>query len=223
MILDAKKTNIAYRCPKCGHMVFSVVGIFSLSGDMIKLKCQCGQSELTATYTNDRKIRLSVPCFICPNPHTYVLTPAGFFKGDLMRLSCTYSGIDICLLGDVSAVRNAARKADKEFIKLLKDAGVKDFGEFAMAKEADDQIHSENIADPEFQSAVHFMLCELEDERAISCKCGKGCGKYEFKFVGDRLSSVLIYCEKCSSSVSVPMTDRMALEEFLSIDKLDLT
>ena len=70
---------------------------------------------------------------------------------------------------------------------------------------------------------IYFMLCELEDERAISCKCGKGCGKYEFKFVGDRLSSVLIYCEKCSASVSVPMTDRMSIEEFLTIDKLELT
>lgn len=223
MILDAKKTNIAYRCPKCGHMVFSVVGIFSLTGDMIKLKCQCGESELTATYTNDKKIRITVPCFICPNPHTYLVSPTNLLRGDLIRLACTYSGIDLCFIGDVSAVRNAAKKADKEFLQLLKEAGVEDFGEFAMAKEADDEIHSENIADPELQSAVHFMLCEMEDEGTVSCKCGRACGKYEFKFVGDRLSSVLIYCEKCSASVSVPMTDRMAIEEFLSRDSLTLT
>jgi len=222
MILDVKKTNIAYRCPKCGHMVFSVVGIFSLTGDMVKLKCQCGGSELTAVYTPERKIRVTVPCFICPNPHTYTVSPSGLLKGELLRLACTYSGIDLCFIGDVSAVRTAARKADKEFIQLLKDVGVEDFGDFVMAKEADDQIHGEDIADPELQSAVHFMLCELEDDKKISCRCGRACGKYEFKFVGDKMSSVLIYCEKCSASVTVPMTDRMALEEFLSIDSLTL-
>ena len=223
MILDSKETNVAYRCPKCGQMVFSIVGIFALTGDMIKLKCECGHSELTAVYTSDRKIKLSVPCFICPNPHTYVISPAGFFKGDLMRLSCSYSGIDICLIGDKDSVKEAAKEADEDFLQLLKESGVEDFGDFAMAKEADDQIHSEEIADPQLQSVVHFMLCELEDERAISCKCGTACGKYEFKFVGDRMSSVLIYCEKCSASVSLPMFDPVSVEEFLQLDKLTLT
>ena len=117
MVLDAKETSIAYRCPNCGHMVFSMVGVFALSGDMIKLKCSCGHSELTAVYTADRKIKLSVPCFICPNPHTYVISPSGFFKGDLMRLACTYSGIDICLIGDKAEVKKAAKQADKEVAK----------------------------------------------------------------------------------------------------------
>ena len=223
MILDPKETNIAYRCPRCGQMVFSIVGVFALSGDLIKLKCECGGSELTATYTNDRKIRISVPCFICPNPHSYLLSHTKFFKGDTVKLACTYSGIDICLIGDKDAVKEVAKAADEEFLQLLKEAGVEEFGEFAEAKEADDQIHGEEIADPHLQSVVHFMLCELEDDKAISCKCGKACGKYEFKFVGDRMSSVLIYCEKCSASVSVPMFDQMSVEEFLSLDKLTLT
>ncbi|MBQ9117480.1 MAG: hypothetical protein IJY04_10685 [Clostridia bacterium] len=223
MILNSKETNVAYRCPKCGRMVFSMVGIFSLSGDMIKLKCDCGGSELTAVYTGDRKIRLSVPCFLCPHPHNYVLSPNSFFKGGLFRLACTYSGIDIALIGDKDAVKAAAEEADKEFLQLLKESVVEEFGEFAEAKEADDLIHGEEIADPQMQSVVHFMLCELEDEGNISCKCGRACGKYEFKFVGDRMSSVLIYCEKCAASVTVPLFDTVSAEEFLQIDKLTLT
>lgn len=223
MILDAKETNIAYRCPKCGNMVFSMVGIFALSGDLIKLKCPCGESELTATYTSDRKIRLSVPCFICPNPHTFTVSPNSFFRGELISLACTYSGIDICLIGDKDKVKAAADEADKEFVALLKESGVDDFVEFAAAKEEDDRIHGEEIADPQLQSVVHFMLYELEDEGNISCKCGKACGKYEFKFVGNRMSSVLIYCEKCAASVSIPMFDPVSVDEFLQTDKLTLT
>ncbi len=223
MILDSKETSVAYRCPKCGQMVFSMVGIFALSGDLIKLKCPCGGSELTAAYTRDRKVRLSIPCFICPQPHGYTVSPGSFFNGGLISLACTYSGIDICFIGDKDRVKAAADDADREFAELLRESGVEEFGDFAEAKEADDRIQGEQIADPNLQSVVHFMLCELEDEGNISCKCGKACGKYEFKFVGDRMSSVLIYCEKCSASVSVPMFDPVSVEEFLQTETLTLS
>lgn len=223
MVLDSKKTSVAYRCPKCGQMVFSMVGIFALSGDLIKLKCPCGGSELTAAQTSDRRVRLTVPCFICSNPHSYTVSPGSFFNGGLISLACTYSGIDICLIGDEERVKAAADEADRGFADMLREAGVEQFGDFAEAKEADDLIQREQIADPELQSAVHFMLCELEDEGNISCKCGRACGKYEFKFVGDRMSSVLIYCEKCSASVSVPMFDPISVEELLQTETLTLT
>ena len=69
MKLPVKETTLAYRCPHCGATVFSLVGIFALSGDMLKLKCSCGKSETVVTYTSDRKLRLAVPCIACPKPH----------------------------------------------------------------------------------------------------------------------------------------------------------
>ena len=48
MVISPKQTTIAYRCPVCGTGVISAVGMFSLSADMIKLKCTCGKSEQTA-------------------------------------------------------------------------------------------------------------------------------------------------------------------------------
>ena len=112
-------------------MIFSVVGIFALTGDLIKLKCDCGGSELTATYTNDRKVRISVPCVVCADPHIYVIGTGTFFGDDVFRLSCTYSGIDICLIGKKEAVAAAAEKADEDFLRLLQVAGVEDFNTFA--------------------------------------------------------------------------------------------
>lgn len=222
MVLNSKETTVAYRCPKCGRMIFSVVGIFALTGDLIKLKCDCGGSELTATYTSDRKVRLSVPCVVCSDPHIYVIGTGTFFGEDVFRLSCTYSGIDICLIGKKEAVEEAAKKADEDFANLLKEAGVEDFDTFAEARDTDNENHSGKYADPEMQSIVHFMLCELEDEGNIKCKCRDG-GHYEFKFVGNDLDTVLIYCTECSASVSIPLTDAIAANAFLHIDKLRLT
>ena len=61
MIIDQKKTTLAYRCPHCGAVPTSMVGAFSLSGDLFKLKCSCGNSHLTLEKTNDDKI------FPCPD------------------------------------------------------------------------------------------------------------------------------------------------------------
>ena len=222
MVLDSKETTICYRCPKCGKMIFSVVGVFALSGDLIKLKCDCGGSELTVTYTSDRKIRINVPCIICPNPHNFVLGSKNFFSDEVFRLPCSYSGLDICLIGKKDDVIEAAREADEEFLALLKESGIEDFESFITAKEADDENQSGDYPDPEMQSVVHFMLCELEDEENISCRCGHH-GNYEFKFVGNRFDTVLIYCADCSASVSVPLQDTAAKEEFLRIESLKLT
>ena len=46
MALRPRDTTVSYRCPACGKSVVSVTGVFALTGDMIKLKCTCGESEL---------------------------------------------------------------------------------------------------------------------------------------------------------------------------------
>ena len=55
MILEPKKIAIAYRCSECGGTVRSVVGVLAISGDMLRLKCDCGGSELVINKTSDGK------------------------------------------------------------------------------------------------------------------------------------------------------------------------
>ena len=69
MIIEQKKTTLAYRCPKCGCLPTSIVGAFSLSGNLFKLKCECGGSFMTVEKLEQGKIRLTVPCVACPTPH----------------------------------------------------------------------------------------------------------------------------------------------------------
>ena len=40
----------------------SAVGLFALKADMLKLKCECGKSEMSIVYGKDGKVRLTVPC-----------------------------------------------------------------------------------------------------------------------------------------------------------------
>lgn len=222
MILDSKETAVAYRCPKCGKMVRGMVGVFSLSGDLIKLKCECGESELNMVKTNDKKVRVNVPCLVCGGTHGFVLSLGAFFDSEIFSYACPYSGIELCIIGKNDALTDAIEEADRALVKILKEAGVEDVEAFITAREADDGSADEKIPDPEMQSVVHFLLCELEDEGNISCKCGRR-GKYEFKFVGANLDTVLIYCTECSASVSVPLPDAVAANAFLHTERLTLT
>ena len=86
MVLQQKQTTVAYRCPECGAIVLSLVGIFALTADMIRLKCPCGQSELEILYTKDKKVRLTVPCFACPTSHSYLISSSLFFEKELFTL-----------------------------------------------------------------------------------------------------------------------------------------
>ena len=57
MIIEPKKTTLAYRCPACGGVPTSVVGIFSLNAELFKLKCDCGGSHMTVQKTEDGGFR----------------------------------------------------------------------------------------------------------------------------------------------------------------------
>lgn len=126
MILNEKKTTVAYRCPECGAIVRSMVGVFTLTADMMRLKCPCGGSDITIVYTNDDKVRITVPCFVCPSPHTFNVSSQAFFSRELLTLPCAYSGLDVCFIGDEEHVIAATEEADRELEEML---GETSFGE----------------------------------------------------------------------------------------------
>ena len=94
MILNSRETCIAYRCPYCGTGVKSMVGVFSLSGAVKKLKCDCGSSELTITQLRDGKLRISAPCFFCMTEHSFVIISCS----DLSSASATASGVTMNIM-----------------------------------------------------------------------------------------------------------------------------
>ncbi len=211
MVLDQKQTTIAYRCPECGSVVRSIVGVFSLTADMIKLKCPCGGSSLDIVYTNDKKIRLTVPCFICPSPHSYLLSTSVFFDRDIFALSCTYSGIDICFIGKEDEVDKAIAENEAELHELI--------GETSSINELSSMRKRENLTDPQVLEIVSYVIKEFEEEGNIHCKCKDG-GKYEVQ-IGDEY--IFIVCKKCGAEIKIPAGSVSSAQAFLERDEIILS
>ncbi len=224
MILQSKETTIAYRCPVCGKFIFGMVGLFTLSGDLIKLKCDCGGSELKIAYTADRKLRITVPCLFCPDPHTYVISSDSFFDRELLALTCTYSHMDACFIGHKDKVSEAASEADNALLDLLEEAGFDGLESFLLGRNS---IEGEDNVDEDFridyaqiEEVVRFMLVELAEEGDIHCGCKEGdTARYDFEFKGD---AVRIFCHTCGHEVLVPMSSTLAANAFLHADELTL-
>jgi len=218
MILTSKETTLAYRCPHCGKSIISLVGVFALSGDLIKLKCDCGESELTITYTSDNKVRLSVPCLFCPSPHNYIISKSIFFDRDLFSLACTYSGVDICFIGSKDKILEAIEESNRELTAMLEEAGIDDFEVF---RQADGDGNRYEFDDPQIEDIVRFMIHELREDDKIFCRCNYSAeSDYGFDFEGENLR---IFCRSCGSYTLIPMTSVDAANRFLSLDEIELS
>ena len=209
--MQKKETTLAYRCPACGQQVFSVVGVFALSGDMIKLKCECGQSELLLTYTQDNKVRVSVPCFLCNSPHQYVVSRDLFLSKELFALTCACSDAPICLTGQHDKVLAAAKEADAELAEHLAEAGLSDFSQLHPS-------HDAPAAEPEDADAVQFAFTSLCEENAFRCNCTEG-GDYTYELMTD---SVLFYCRGCGCTKMMPLGTTLAREALATCTEMDL-
>lgn len=186
MILQPKDTTLAYRCPECGSTVFSVVGALALSGDVIKLKCQCGRSELVLENIPDDKLRLTVPCIFCPSPHRYQVSRKLLTSRELFTFPCAYANIDILFVGSKGAVMKAVEMSDRELADIIDDT------ELAHIQEANSDA-SDFYGDEHIRDLIIFVLGDLAEEHHIHCGCD-GDGDY---LVEPTRENVRISCKKC--------------------------
>ena len=119
MVLDTKQTTIAYRCPHCGAGVLSAVSLFTLKGSMVRLKCDCGKSAMEILPAEDGKIRLTVPCIICPKPHRFTVSESVFFGKELFSIPCPYSDINICTMGEVNHVKAELARTELQLLDMM--------------------------------------------------------------------------------------------------------
>lgn len=223
MVLDKKQTTFAYRCPACGAGVISAVDIFALSAPMIKLKCSCGGSEALIEKQSDGKIRLTVPCLICPKPHTYLLSPAVFFGKDEFFLNCMYSDMNIGFLGDMDYVKANLAKSELELLDLMEKCGMEDFSAIREANDDD----PDDALDSELTQSVLFVLSELEAEGKIFCRCNHAHAdgdeidseKYGFEINAD---GIRVVCRDCGAERVIPTDNSLNTHAFLDADALYL-
>lgn len=211
MVLESKQTTVAYRCPHCGAGVMSAVGLFHLTGHMVKLKCTCGESEMTVVYGKDGKVRFTVPCMLCPTPHNFSVSSTLFFGKDLFVLPCPYSDINICMMGDANHVKAELSRTELELLDLLERSGLDSF----------DALQGEQVlSDPQVTEIVTYVIKELDAEGKIYCRCSKEEeGDYDAEI---RRDGVMVTCKRCGASKLIAADSLISAHEFLNADSLEL-
>lgn len=210
MVIEPKETTIAYRCPECGAIIYSAVGILALSGDMVKLKCACGGSELILENTRDGKIRFTVPCIFCPHPHSFLVSRKTVLSRDLFAFPCSYAGFDVCFIGKKEAVEAAVAEADRELCE-------------ALSEEDRQALHEKNgelsdYTDEHMADLILFTLGDLHDEGKIFCGCSDG-GDF---LCERREQTVAISCKKCGYGKEFYAFDCPDTHALLDADELHL-
>ncbi|MBQ2810111.1 MAG: hypothetical protein IKA43_05455 [Clostridia bacterium] len=211
MILNQKQTTLAYRCPCCGGVPTSMVGVFSLSGNLFKLKCDCGGSVMTVEKTSDGKMRLSVPCLVCNCSHSYLISSSVFFDSDIFVIPCSLSGVDICFIGKSESVERAVDESNRELLALL--------GEEDLEALRNQERNRDELSDPQVLEIVRYVINELNEENAIYCNCPEGHGEYNCDIYDDY---VTVRCVKCGAKQDIPTNSTIKAHEFLECDKLIL-
>ena len=211
MVLEPRQTTVAYRCPQCGAGVMSVVNLFNLCADMIKLKCDCGGSEMTLVHTKDQKVRFTVPCIFCPNPHHFTLNSHSFFEKEMFALPCPYSGMNVAVMGDTDRVKAELARSELELLELLEENNAESFS----------SLHKEQgFDDPQVLEIITYIVKELDAEGRINCLCESDEeGDYELEFLPD---AVRISCKRCGASATLPTNSLIDAYEILGADSLEL-
>lgn len=216
MVLNKKQTTVAYRCPHCGAGVMSIVDVFTLGADMIKLRCSCHNSEMTIVRQKD-SVRLSVPCILCPKPHSFTVSSSVFFGNEEFFLQCPYSDMNICFIGEQNAVKAELARTELELLELMEKNGITDFSALHSGEEED-----EYTADPEACAAALFVVRELEAEGKIYCKCereGAPEDRFEVELCDD---GMIVVCRECGAKRHISTDNSLDFHAFLDADALYL-
>ena len=208
-LLTENSTKIAYRCPYCGCIISADVNMFMLSGGFRAECIECHKSALEMSITKDMKVRLKVPCLVCPHTHPYTVSAQTFFSKDIFILSCSFSGLDICFIGDEDKIEEEIDRTESIIMDLLAD------------NEDDEQAKKESdmmVADTNVVREVLFALDTLVRDKKITC--GK-CGGHAVKIVID-YDAVHVVCKVCGNEKVLPARNKFDASAAIDLEELNL-
>lgn len=216
MVLKSKQTILSYRCPSCGAGVMSAVDIFKLSADMVKLKCDCGESSMTALYVKDNgksKIRLTVPCLFCPKPHSFTVSSSVFFNNDLFLLACPYTDMTISAIGEIDKVKAELSRSELELFELIEKLGGEGISMLNGIREQEDE------ANHEIRETVLSVIKILDSEGNIKCSCNEGEGDYELSVSKDDFT---LECKACSCKTTLHVDSVPSAHSLIELSEIRL-
>ena len=125
MVLSGNDDDTLWMMQSGGAGVISAVNVFSLSADMVKLKCTCGKSEMSIVSSQDEKIRLTVPCMLCATPHIFTVNSSLFYGKEIFSLSCPYaSDFPLAFFGEMNLVKGELARSELALLDMMEKNGL---------------------------------------------------------------------------------------------------
>jgi hypothetical protein len=180
---------------------------------MVKLKCTCRESEMSVVMAGDGKVRITVPCMLCPQPHQFTLNESLFFGKELFVMQCPYTDVTLACVGETDLVKGELARSELEMMDLLESMGYNG----SLGIEADEEV----LTDPQVEDIVMFVINDLDAEGKIFCKCDPADNGRQYD-AEVRRDGVCVSCRKCAASRLIPTDSSLAAHSFLNTEALYL-
>ena len=213
MVLNNIQTHVAYRCPSCGGSVVGFIGKFALSAGMVRLKCTCGESYLDVNVTNDKKLRLTVPCLFCKSTHSFTVSQSIFFEREEFLLNCPYSNMDIAFIGSKEKIDENLARTGAELDRLLADLEAERLSEIQPIDLDEEDI----LPDATVYDALRFLVKDLEADGKVDCPCHRG--DYDLRYAP---GGIQVFCPDCGAVHTFELHSENSHESYMELDEITL-
>lgn len=213
MVLNNIQTHVAYRCPSCGGSVVGFIGKFALSAGMVRLKCTCGESYLDVNVTNDKKLRLTVPCLFCKSTHSFTVSQSIFFEREEFLLNCPYSNMDIAFIGSKEKIDENLTRTGAELDRLLADLEAERLSEIQPIDLDEEDI----LPDATVYDALRFLVKDLEADGKVDCPCHRG--DYDLRYAP---GGIQVFCPDCGAVHTFELHSENSHESYMELDEITL-
>lgn len=203
---NRNKTTVAYRCPACGAILTFDVTKERLEKGRMSMPCiQCEKSHLDISKEPSGSISLLVPCLMCPHPHPYKISAEMFFEKEIYCFPCSFTGIDICFIGESDFVDDEIIRSGREISDLIEESN----------DDPDSKSADVMVADMSVMREVLFAIGNLQDDKKIKCSCGSSAVKVILDY-----DKAVIVCKVCSKKKEIAARTRFDANAAIELDEI---
>lgn len=174
--------TFAYICPECRQLVVAQRTAFSIAAGDCDIPCPCGKSSL-AVENLGSMYHLSVPCVACGRNHEVSCPQEALLRRKALALTCKATGFDSCVIGEETAVYEAARRMELSADELPENT----------------ENGKEGFLNPLVMQEVLSEIKEIAARDGISCTCGSHRWSLDVRY-----ASVVLRCGDCGGVLKIP-------------------
>lgn len=200
MLIETSPT-IAYKCSSCGSYAFFKMSMFELiQKKQCSFVCHCQKTSLQIHEDEFSGYKIIIGCIGCGDEHSYILSRRGLLHNTNI-FSCPKTGMQLCVLGKDSDVREKVDSIEREMDEIIDE-----FGYESYFKNTQVMLDSLN--------KVH----DIAEQQKLLCECGNN--DIELLLLPDR---IYLRCKKCMADKSIYASSNEDLRETLLKQQILLT